>query len=92
MKKAMVLTIAFFVTLILELRSARCMRIFDHLSSDNDKFRPYQHMDSRQYSACRLCKAERFVFPFFYHLLAKILALIIERARVKFKNFINKSY
>ena len=84
----MVLTIAFFVTLILELRSARCMRIFDHRS----KFRPYQHMDSRQYSACRLCKAERFVFPFFYHLLAKILALIIERARVKFKNFINKSY
>ena len=84
--------IAFFVTLILELRSARCMRIFDHRSSGSGKFRLYRHMDIRQYSACRLCKAERFVFPFFYHLLAKILALIIERARVKFKNFINKSY
>lgn len=88
----MALAIAFFVTLILERRSARCMRTFDHRPSDNDKFRPYQHMDSRQYIACHSCKAERFVFPFFYHLLAKILALIIERARVKFKNFISKSY
>ena len=66
MKKAMALAIAFFVTLILERRSARCMRTFDHRSSDNDKFRPYQHMDSRQYIACHLCKAAHFGFPSFF--------------------------
>ena len=62
----MALAIAFFVTLILELRNARCMRIFDHRSSGNDKFRPYLHTDSRQYIACHSCKVVHFGFPSFF--------------------------